>query len=309
MRCEECLPLVEEYSDGELDGQTNDLMAQHLDACASCADACRKVLREQELYLRYECDAQAAPAFWENVMARAAANEIKTTPTQTLQRRLSSLRGQLAVFFGNFSAPRFSPSLTALMVLIAVGVTAFVMSYLNPKEKPSLQAKVSQSASVPSTSASATPDTFASSSPNTGNVEATSGEGSESDVNNKPRIAGNDGDGKNRYTLASKKETTARSLRSRSPSERRLTPDALIREAEQNYVAAINMLSRDLNRRRSRLDAETAAQFERTLVAVDRTIADTRRAARKHPNDPVAAKYVLTAYAKKVDVLREMIGY
>lgn len=69
------------------------------------------------------------------------------------------------------------------------------------------------------------------------------------------------------------------------------------------------MLSRDVNRRRSRLDAETVARFEQTLAAVNRTIADTRRAARKHPGDPVATQYMLTAYARKVDVLREMVGY
>jgi type VI protein secretion system component VasF len=94
-----------------------------------------------------------------------------------------------------------------------------------------------------------------------------------------------------------------------STSGRTPTSDELVREAEQKYVEAIAMLSRDVTRRRSRLDAETAARFERTLAAVNRTIADTRRAVRQHPGDPLAAKYMLTAYAKKVDVLREIIGY
>jgi type VI protein secretion system component VasF len=92
-------------------------------------------------------------------------------------------------------------------------------------------------------------------------------------------------------------------------TEHKPTSDELVREAEQKYVAAIAMLSRDVNRRRSQLEPEMAARFERTLAAVDRTIADTRRAARQHPGDPVAAQYMLTAYAKKVDVLREIIGY
>ena len=42
---------------------------------------------------------------------------------------------------------------------------------------------------------------------------------------------------------------------------------------------------------------------------LDRTIADTRKAVRQHPDDPVAVQYMLTAYAKKVDVLREMVDY
>ena len=82
-----------------------------------------------------------------------------------------------------------------------------------------------------------------------------------------------------------------------------------MREAEQKYLAAISILSRDVNRRRSRLDPETVARFEQTLAAVDRTIAGTRRAVREHPDDPVAVQYMLTAYAKKIDVLREMASY
>ena len=309
MKCEECLPLIEEYADGELDGRTTELMAGHLDACASCARVYEKNLREQELYLRYECDAQLAPTFWESVMARVGAHRNHRTQAQTPSRGLASVRDWLRGLSGNFSAPRFSPSLTALMVLVAVGITALVMSYLNPKEKSSLQANAPHQLGAPL--ASEAPGAPSASSPTAISDKATSEKGSGPQVSARRQVASNDDGVVNRHILAAKKETTAaRSVRGRLPAERQLTsPDALIREAEQKYVAAISMLSRDLNRRRPQLDPETAAQFERTLLAVDRTIADTRRAARKHPNDPVAAKYVLTAYAKKVDVLREMIGH
>jgi hypothetical protein len=100
----------------------------------------------------------------------------------------------------------------------------------------------------------------------------------------------------------------ARARKPESPN-RGLSPDELVREAEQKYLAAIAILSRDVNRRRSRLDADTRARFEQTLAAVDRTIAGTRRAVRQHPGDPVAVQYMLTAYAKKVEVLREMASY
>jgi hypothetical protein len=32
-------------------------------------------------------------------------------------------------------------------------------------------------------------------------------------------------------------------------------------------------------------------------------------AVKKNPNDPVAVRYMLSAYGKKVDVLREMTSY
>ena len=101
MRCEECLPLVEDYFDGELDERTLELVAQHVSVCASCASLCRKLEGEQELYLRYECDAQPAPAFWDNVMARAA--EVSTARSSRL---LTILRGWFSGTLGKFTAPR-----------------------------------------------------------------------------------------------------------------------------------------------------------------------------------------------------------
>ena len=126
---------------------------------------------------------------------------------------------------------------------------------------------------------------------------------------NKRQLAQNRDERKGSPTLSMRRGTVSRTFTKSEASMRSPTPDQLIREAEQKYLAAISILSRDVNRHRSQLDAETALRFERTLAAIDRTITDTRRAVREHPGDPVAAQYMLTAYAKKVDVLREMIGY
>jgi hypothetical protein len=84
------------------------------------------------------------------------------------------------------------------------------------------------------------------------------------------------------------------------------TPDQLVREAQQRYVAAIELLSRDVARNRSSLDSATRLRLEESLTSIDRTIAATERAVRRSPDDPVAVQYMLAAYAKKVDVLREM---
>ena len=86
-------------------------------------------------------------------------------------------------------------------------------------------------------------------------------------------------------------------------------PSRLVREAEQKYLAAIAMLSRNVDRKRPRLDPATIAELEQALSSIDRTIAATRNAVRRHPDDPLAAQYMLTAYAKKVDVLRGFADY
>jgi hypothetical protein len=69
------------------------------------------------------------------------------------------------------------------------------------------------------------------------------------------------------------------------------------------------MLSRSVDRKRSRLNPATKAELEQALSSIDRTIAATRKLVHRHPDDPVAAQYMLTAYAKKVDMLRELVDY
>ena len=301
MKCLECLPLVDVYYDGELDEQTAERVTQHMGGCMSCTSYYQKLEGENELYLRYECNAQPMPDFWDNVMVRAAQG--KGTGSS---RTLSRLRGWFADALGNFSAPRFSPSATALLLLVAIGITVGVMRYLNSREKVDAHVNLSQSEGAQGTVPLPKPneiDRPTISQRDDGLAERGSG------VSGQPQLVKNRIERKNNAALAVTNGGAGRiGLRPRV-YRRKQTPEQLVREAEQNYVMAIAMLSRDVNRRPSRLDRETALRFERTLSAVDRTIADTRRAARKHPGDPVAAQYMLTAYSRKVDVLREMVSY
>ena len=296
MRCEECLPLVEDYFDDELDGHTAELVGSHLSTCAACADQFRRLGREQELYLSYEADARPAPDFWDGVFARAAQEGVKDSPSGSLfnPRKMPAI----------FSTPRFSPSLTALLVLAAIALTAVMMSYFNRREKTQDLTAISQSA--PATVPPQTPVESAAAPQTVPGGKA----GINGDDRGKPQLAKNVV-GRNVVILTAGNRNGAPRDANRKPAQSAVagSPDELIRQAEQKYVAAIKILSRDATRRRSQLDTEMAARFERTLTTIDRTIADTRRAAREHPGDPVAAQYMLAAYSRKVDVLREMIGY
>jgi hypothetical protein len=91
----------------------------------------------------------------------------------------------------------------------------------------------------------------------------------------------------------------------RTPSRRSDDPDRLVREAEQKYLAAINLLSRDFKGQRERLDPETRTKFELALAQIDETVRATREAVRRNPGDPVALQYMLAAYSRKVDFLRD----
>src|SRR5262249_22494826 len=85
-----------------------------------------------------------------------------------------------------------------------------------------------------------------------------------------------------------------------------LTPAQLVPDAEQKYLAAIAQVSRDVNKHRSQLDPMVLARFDASLSEIDRTIKETRQVVRQNPEDPIALQYLLAAYSKKVDVLREM---
>jgi hypothetical protein len=48
------------------------------------------------------------------------------------------------------------------------------------------------------------------------------------------------------------------------------------------------------------------ARLDAALGSIDNTIVETKKAMRENPNDPIALQYMLSAYAKKVEVLRDV---
>lgn len=303
MICRECLPLLDLHLDGELGQSTTDLVHSHLSACPSCASTYEKLRREQDFYLGYKCVGAPDPSFWNDVMGRVAEEkEARATGHFAMPRRW------LHAAFGMLNAPRFSPTLTTLLVLVAIGLTVGVMKFTSSNEELSDRASVSQSdgALVPPVVVSPS---------KVGEMNTSAGDDRGDDQvghidaspDQLPGGSFNRLGRRNEVVSSANKEVIRRA--NRKPATRHdSTTDELIRDAEQKYVAAIALLSRDAHRRRSRLDPETEVRFKETLAAIDRTINGTRRAVREHPDDPVAVQYMLTAYAKKVEVLREMIG-
>jgi hypothetical protein len=273
MKCEEFLSLIEEYFDGEMDEKRSRQVAAHLDVCRVCAAEYDRLRHEQEFYLSYERDIEVTPALWAGVQARIREEKAS--------EETGRIRQWLAGFF---SAPRLSLVATAALVIIAIGATVAVMSYLNSRNQPSSVLNGNQTAK---------------------NEQPDSNKQNGSD-NPQP----NNVDPKDAAPIAPDKDgvqpTPVSNKPLRKEAARKPTPEQLVREAEQKYVAAIALLSKEVNRRRTEIDPAVLARFDSALAAIDRTIEDTRRAVRQSPNDPIALQYMLAAYAKKVDVLREM---
>ncbi len=91
------------------------------------------------------------------------------------------------------------------------------------------------------------------------------------------------------------------------PSEQRLQIVRMkIRSAEGDYLDAIRILTSAAHKRKPKLDPQLVATLGRNLKMIDQTIAATRRAYATNPEDPDLAQYMLTAYARKVQVLEEL---
>jgi hypothetical protein len=312
MKCEECTTVaLEELLDGELGAQRAAEMNAHLAACQPCALRYDELLDEQTIYASYERDVQVTPQLWAGVATRIAAaeNSVEAKPrggTSWLDKARAWLAPALV-------APRFSPLLTAALVLLAIGATATVMKYLNPQTAtpaviaggPGTTATPEQKNVVqpaPETTPSAAPEATQAKAPSdAANVQTGGREKSAKPEPQRKREA----ERKTAVPASDPAQLLVANQNSEQLRRQRATV-RLVREAESKYVAAIKLLSEDVNRKRTRLDPQVAARFDETLAAIDRSIAETRRTVLKHGNDPVAVQYMLSAYAKKVEVMREM---
>src|SRR5919199_2776028 len=120
MKCEDCLPLLEEYFDGETDARTAHLMGAHLATCADCAAALDALRFEQEVYARYDRGLEVSPTLWAAVSAEIARGP---QPDRDADGRpfLARLRDYAAAALG---ALAMRPALASALALVVVGVTA-----------------------------------------------------------------------------------------------------------------------------------------------------------------------------------------
>ena len=307
MKCEECITTLEEFLDGELDEQAARATSAHFIACPVCAEAYEELQAEQALYARYERDVEVTPQMWSGVAARIDAETRKPAGgTGLLQRVREWLAPAL-------TAPRFSPVLTAAMMLLAIGATAAVMKFVNSKH----DAPVVASAPQPNNTTTAhpnvvqpSPDASPTTAPTATEVkEPNANQGGERERNKPEPQRKRETEHKlSAPTTATDPAAVQNASLNNDVFKRKQATEKLVREAESKYLAAIQMLSEDVKRNRSHLDPQVAARFDETLAAIDRSIAETRRTVLKHENDPVAVQYMLSAYAKKVEVMREIAG-
>lgn len=275
MTCRECQDSLEEYLDGELGTKNTAAVDEHLKTCNGCTMELNQLRAELAVFQLHGSDVEVTDRLWAGVQAQLESQDYSLT-----HQRRSRSDGWLAGFF---SAPRVSVPVTVGLVLTAVILTTFVVKRLPQGEKDTVVRNVT----------------------NKENTEGTEG----SDLNRSQavaKLAAREFNGPKESKPQQSISNTRTSRVARSSESK--TPEQLVRDAEKKYLAAIGILSRDIERQQSQLDEPTRMKFEQALASIDRTIGATRKAVRQHPTDPVAVQYMLAAYARKVDVLREMAG-
>ena len=153
MRCEDCLPLIEEYFDGEVEQRTGELMGAHLSACETCAAALDALSFEQEIYARYDRGLEPGPALWARVSAEIAREPLPEPPAPR-RTFLSGIGASLVAALGALAA---RPALASSLALLLVGVTAGSLWLARGRraEAPAELAANSPRAVVPTTPAPA----------------------------------------------------------------------------------------------------------------------------------------------------------
>jgi anti-sigma factor RsiW len=168
MRCVDCLPLIEEYFDGETDERTGERIAAHLASCADCAAALDALYFEQEIYARYDRRLEVAPSLWASVSAEIAREPMPERPA-TRQNFLGRLRDSVT---SSLAALTIRPALASSLALLFVGV---VVGSLWLARRPETKDKLVAAANETNRAVAVTPSPVESVAP--GNLSREDGNG------------------------------------------------------------------------------------------------------------------------------------
>lgn len=277
MNCETCQLHLEDLLYGELDAARTPALNEHLSVCSECRQVQATLERENEIFAAYYEETALEPSeeMWAAIHARIKDDVAQATSAQ------SDWRAKLRGFFAPLLVPAMlrQVSFATLLVLVSVGLTALYFL----AQKDGKQVVVATPSPTPSATPSATP-----AAPKL-EEQPTPSPKLKEDV--KPQVA--DSQPKPKLPTAPK------------PSEEELLSNQ-IAKATREYQGAIKMLERTIAKRKSTLDEGTVKQFEGSLALIDASIAASREALRAHPNDPTAARFLLAAYSKKVELMQEI---
>ena len=276
MNCQTCQSELEDFLYGELDVARQSALSEHLSVCADCRAAQVVLERENEWFAQfYEQNAlEPSDEMWQAIRTRIQP-EKPTVETAGWSERLR-----------NWFAPVFAPAIlrqagfAALLILVSVGLTTLYFSTRKTEDR-----QIARTTPSPTATPTATPTTL------------------QPQPTPAPDVKENV-----RAQIAVVKAPAPKA--DAKPAPTKLTEEEVlsqqIAKASREYQSAIKLLERTIAKRKTQLDEGTVKQFEGSLAMIDASIATSRAALRAHPNDPTAARFLLAAYSKKVELMQEI---
>jgi hypothetical protein len=298
MNCNECSILLDDYIEDELDTKNLEFLETHLASCANCARSCRELKAELNLYDHYLSNIEATPQLWTGLQER-----LEKAKSPSYRQSFVYLR---SLFVNRQFVQSFKPlQAAALIIILMAGIAGFIKyKFFGSPAEQNYATLTGNAANVNQTTQSEIfkPGYNADSNLNDGQIfigRKISSAASARTQRPKNILRIGTSGWRNPVTVSKTVNTAMK-----EPS------DEVVRKAESQYVTAIAVLTRDIKqRRRGELSSKNLLQIETTaLTELDRTIENTRREVREQPQNPVAVQYMTDAYAKKVELLRNILG-
>jgi anti-sigma factor RsiW len=278
MNCQTCQSDLEDLLYGELDRAWKMTLHEHLSVCVECREQYAALEREQEIFAQfYEQNAlEPTDDLWQAIHERikpesAPSHSVPSGWTTKLRHWLAPMLAPAMLQQAGFAA---------ILVLVSVGLTALYFSTRKTEQQQVAVPKI-----TPTPSSTATPVVAPQPTP-------------------EPRLPAPD------LRASAKPQVTAPRVETKQTARPKLSEEEAlmqqIAKASREYQGAIRLLERTIAKRKTQLDESTVRQFEGSLAMIDASIASSREALRAHPNDPAAARFLLSAYSKKVELMQEI---
>lgn len=290
MNCELCRIELEDFLYGELGEARADKVRAHLRGCAECRAVRAGLEREAEVFAAYyeqnalEPDAE----MWEEIRSRISEEPRRAPQAAGPFERLREWFAAGAL--GSLLTPAMlrQAAFAALLVTLSVGATTLYFK-LKGRESATDSARQSPPVAAPTPNVSQTP-----------NAPQPLSTPSRVEESPQPQIAV----GKRKPAVPESPAAIKRAA-PQPPSEGEVI-NAQVARAVREYQGAVKLLERAVAKRKQELDPQAVAQYESSLALIDESIAASRRALRDHPTDPTAARFLLAAYSKKVELMQEI---
>jgi len=271
MNCQNCQAELEDFLYGELKPSRASQIRAHLIVCSSCSAARDELEHEHEIFTQYyeQTALEPAPEMWEAIRSR-----LHTEPLP--QKRINFRLGWGKFVWLSRPAVIRQTAFALLIILLTATATTFILRRDTDKDR---NAKVVRD-EPPVSPSPANPVKPVDDQPNQANPALTAQRGGRA---NPPRVA------------SRSKPLTDEEIINRQ-----------IARTEREYQNAIRLLDQAIARRKDELDPGVIKQYEASLALIDNSIAASRRVLRDHPTDPAARQFLLTAYARKVDLMQDI---